>query len=79
MWQLLFAECQEESTRQIAFFAECQTDSTRQTIFFIFLFSSSFSSSKYITMHFGNTMSNLLNNIYLIGYFYYFIIYAVIA
>ena len=63
-----------------SFFAECQTDSTRQTIFLnFFVLFFFFCSSKYITMHFENTMSNLLNNMYLICYFYYFIIYAVIA
>jgi len=77
MWQLLFAECQEESTRQIAFLpSDRQIALGKLFLFFVLFFF--FCSSKYITMHFENTMSNLLNNMYLICYFYYFIIYAVI-
>ena len=54
-----------------AIFAECQIGGTRQTLFF-FHFPSFFSFfsitcfSKFVPINFKNTLSNSLNNIYLI-------------
>ena len=80
-WQIFFAECHEKSTRQIASLPCVRQVALGKSFFFIFLvlFFFLFCSSKYITMHFENTRSNSLNNMYLICYFYYYIIYAVIS
>ena len=76
-----FAEC-PDLTLGIPRFAESQIEGTRQTLFF-FHFPSFFSFfsitcfSKFVPMNFKNTLSNSLNNIYLIFLrmlFHYFIL-----